>query len=80
LDDRGEAKIEDLHLAVRSDLDVGGLEVAMDDPLFVCRFERLGHLPRDRQRRAHHQRAAGNQISKRVPFNEFKNDRGDRRV
>ena len=32
------------------DLDVGGLEVAMDDALLVRGFERVGDLPRDRQR------------------------------
>ena len=31
----GQAEVEDLHLAVVSDLDVGGLEVAMDDAAFV---------------------------------------------
>ena len=34
------------------DLDVRGLQVSMDDPLFVRRFERLGDLRRDRQRLA----------------------------
>ena len=33
-----------------ADLDVGGLQVAMDDALLVRGFERLGDLPRDRQR------------------------------
>ena len=36
--------------AVRRDLDVGGLQVAVDDPLFVRDLERLGDLPRDGQR------------------------------
>ena len=39
-----EAEVEHLHRAVGADLDVGGLEVAVDDPLLVRRLERLGHL------------------------------------
>ena len=30
-------------------LDIGGLEIAMDDPLLVRRLERFGDLPGDRQ-------------------------------
>ena len=33
-----------------ADFDVRGLQIAMDDPLLVRRFERLGDLFRDRQR------------------------------
>ena len=36
----GEAEIQHLDRAVGSDLDVGGLEIAMDDALFVRGFER----------------------------------------
>ncbi len=43
----GEAEVEDLDLAVGRELDVGGLEVAVDDSLLVRRLERLGDLPRD---------------------------------
>ena len=46
----GEAEVEDLHLAVRRDLHVGGLQVAVDDALLVRLLERLGDLPRDRER------------------------------
>ena len=45
----GEAEVEDLDLAVRGDLDVGGLEVAVDDALLVGLLERLGDLLRDRR-------------------------------
>ena len=37
-------------VAVGAHLDVGGLEIAVDDALLVRGFERLGDLPRDRQR------------------------------
>ena len=40
----GEAEVEHLHLAVGGQLDVGGLEVAVDDALLVGLLERLGDL------------------------------------
>ena len=39
-----QAEVEHLHDAVRSQLDVGRLQVAVDDPLLVGGFERLGDL------------------------------------
>ena len=44
-----EAEIQHLHRAVGAQLDVRGLQIAMDDPLLVRRFESLGDLPGDRQ-------------------------------
>ncbi len=46
----GEAEVEDLDLAVRRELDVCGLEVAVDDPLLVRLLHRLGDLPGDGER------------------------------
>ena len=46
----GEAEVEHLHAAVGADLHVRGLQIAMDDALLVRGFERVGDLPRDRQR------------------------------
>jgi hypothetical protein len=43
-------KVEDLHHAVTAHLDVGWFEIAVNDPLLVRPFERLGDLLRDRQR------------------------------
>ena len=45
-----QPEVEHLHRAVGRDLDVRRLQIAMDDPLLVRRFERLGDLLRDRQR------------------------------
>ena len=54
----GEAEVEHLHLAVRRELDVGGLQVAVDDALLVRLLERLGDLLRDRERLVDRDRAA----------------------
>ena len=45
----GEAEIQQLGDAAGHDLHVRGLEVAMDEPVFVRRLERVGHLACDRQ-------------------------------
>ena len=46
----GETKVEDFHDAIRGDLDIGGLQIAVDDSLFVRRLERVCNLPRYGQR------------------------------
>ena len=45
-----QPEVEHLHRAVGAHLDVRRLQIAMDDPLLVRGFERLGDLLRDRQR------------------------------
>ena len=44
--DLRQAEVQHLDHAVGRDLDVGRLQIAMDDPLLVRRFERVGGLPR----------------------------------
>ena len=44
-----DSEVQHLHRPIGSDLDVRGLEIAVDDPLLVRSFERLGDLLRDRQ-------------------------------
>jgi hypothetical protein len=46
----GEPKIEHLHHALRRDLDVGGLQVSVDDAPLVRRLDGFGELPRNVQR------------------------------
>jgi hypothetical protein len=46
----GQPEVEHFHRAVRTHLDVGGLQIAMDDTLPVRRFDRLDDLARDGQR------------------------------
>jgi hypothetical protein len=44
-----EAEVQDFHRSVRPKLDVGRLQVAVDDSMVVRRLERLGDLFRDAQ-------------------------------
>ena len=53
-----QPEVEHLHVPVGRDLDVRRLQVAVDDPLLVRGFERLGDLPRDRERLCERQAAA----------------------
>ena len=45
-----ETEIQHLHGAVCAHLDVRGFQIAVNDSLFVRRFERLRDLCRDRER------------------------------
>jgi hypothetical protein len=53
-----QAEVQDLHRAVGPHLDVGRLQIAMDDALSVRGVERVGNLPGDRQRLVERQGAA----------------------
>ena len=57
LDQLRQAEVEHLDQAVRPQLDVGRLQIAMDDPQFVRGLERLGDLPRNGQRLVQRNRA-----------------------
>ena len=46
----GETEVEDLDRAVGPNLDVGRLQVAMNNPLLVRRFEGVGNLSCNAQR------------------------------
>ena len=60
-----QTEIEHLDRAVVADLDVGGFQIAMDDPAFVRRFERIGDLPRDGDRFVNGDRSLGDAIGER---------------
>ena len=45
-----QPEVEDLHSARGRDLDIRGLQIPVDDPSFVRGVERIGDLPRDRER------------------------------
>ena len=53
-----QPEVQHLHGAVLADFDVGRLQIAMDDPLLVRRFEGFGDLLRDRQRLVKRDRSA----------------------
>src|SRR4030095_13869979 len=71
----GEPEVEHLDVAVRRQLDVRGLQVAMDDPLLVRRFERLGDLTRDRERLLDWQGTLGDAILERGPLDQLEHQR-----
>ena len=75
----GEAEVEHLDLAARRQLDVRGLEVAVDDPLLVGFLERLGHLPRDRERLVHGDRPALQPRREVLALDELHHQDGDPR-
>ena len=70
-----EAEVEHLHRAVGAHLDVRGLQIAMDDPLLVRGFERLGDLLRDRQRLVERDRAARDALRQILALDEFHHER-----
>ena len=70
-----QPEVEHLHRAVGAHLDVGRLEIAMDDALLVRRFERLGDLPRDRQRLVERNRPARDAVGERRPFDQLQDER-----
>ena len=82
-----EAEVQDLDDAVRRDLDVRGLQVAVDDPFVVRGLERLGDLPRDRQRLAQRQSCTvrgrcvdvGDRSRERLALDELENQEPDAR-
>ena len=70
-----ETKIDDLHEAVRRDLNVHGFQVAVDDTLGGC-FQCVGDLSGYPQRVVNGNRTAGDGVGERVAFNEFEHDAG----
>ena len=72
-------KSKHLHGAVGPHLDVRGLEIAMDDPLLVRRFEGLGNLLRDGQGFVDGDRAAGDPLRQVLALDEFHDESAARR-
>jgi hypothetical protein len=70
-----QAEVEHLDRAVRGQLDVGRLEIAVDDAAFVGGVERRGELARDLQRLRHGQRAAHEAVRQRRPLHELHDER-----
>ena len=71
----GQSEVEHLHRAVGADFHVGGLEIAVDDPLLVCGFERVGDLFRDGEGFVDRQRPARDAVGQRRPFDQLHHER-----
>ena len=72
----GEPEVEYLHRAVGPHLDVGGLQIAVNDALLVRRFERLGNLLRDRERLIERDRTSSNALREIVSLDQFHHEGG----
>ena len=66
-----------LHHAVRSHLEVGRLQVAMDDALFVRGGRGVGNLPRDRQRLVQRHCSRREPIRERRSLDQFHDQGAD---
>ena len=64
----GQPKIQHLDGAVSAHLDVGRLQVAMNDPLLMRGLQRLRDLLGDRQRLVDRDRALGDSVRQRRPL------------
>ncbi len=67
----GQAEVEDLDLPGRGHLDVGGLEVAVDDTLLVRCLEPFRDLQEERDRLVDRDRAAGDAIGQRLAVDQL---------
>ena len=72
-----ETEVEHLDRAVTPHLDVRRLQVAVNDPLLVRGFERLGDLLRDRQRFVDRDRATRDALGQVLALDQFHHERGD---
>jgi hypothetical protein len=72
-----QPEVEHLHCAVVAHLDVGGLQIAVDDVLLMRRFERVRDLLRDRQRLVDRDRAARDSRRQVVALDQFHDQGGE---
>ena len=75
LDRLRESEVQYLDRAVRTHLDVGRLQIAVDDALLMRGFERLGDLFRDGQRFVQRNGTVSNAVSERRSFDQFHHER-----
>src|SRR5207248_7609355 len=72
-----QAEVEHLDGVVARDLDVGWLQVAVNNPAFVRRFERVADLRRDPQRLPNRQRAARDAFGQRRALDQLEDQRAN---
>jgi hypothetical protein len=65
------AEVEDLHLARRRDLDIGRLQVAVNNALLVRRVQRVGDLMRERDGFIVWESASDQSIGERLTLDEL---------
>ena len=71
-----DAEVEHLHPPACCDHDIGWLQVTMDDCVRVRLRQRIGNLPRDRQRLLGRERPALDQCAERLSFHVLHDDVG----
>ena len=77
--DFGKPEVEHFHDALGRDLDVGRLEIAVNDAFLVGGLKRLRDLPRDRQRLSGGHRPASHAIGQRLSFYQLQHQRAHSR-
>lgn len=70
-----QPEVEHLYRSVFPHFDIGGLEIAMDDPELVRRAERRSDLPRNRQRLVEREGALADSVGKGGPLDELHHER-----
>ena len=71
-----QSEVQHLHCAIGSHLDVGRLQIAVDDAVIVGSFERLGDLAGDAEHLVQRKRPAGDARRKVLAVNELHHERG----
>ena len=66
-----QAEVENLHRAIRCDLDVGGLQIAMDDSFLVRGLDGLRDLHRNGHGLVDGDRASRDPLGERLAFDEL---------
>ncbi len=76
LDELGEPEVDDLYLIVAQDHDVCGLQIAVNDALFMRADEPPGDLLRDSKRARKRERALPQKLAQSFPLDELHDDEG----
>src|SRR5439155_19662786 len=60
-----------------ANFDIRGLQIAMNDPLLVCRFQRVGNLSRDGETLVEWNRTACDALREILTLDQLHDERGD---
>ena len=71
----GEAEVENFCLAARSDEDIRGLDIAMNDAAGMSGVERIGNLNREIEERGKRNRAAADSFAERLAFEQLHDEK-----